>query len=197
MSRERKKWVFATILFVIVAVVLTTVFWGIENLITADAAARLHVWIGLVGGTLPDLDPHGIDRTAWGFATVLTVKFYLLLLPTIGVIALFYNLATAERRQLMRWVDFLATRDVAIKTAIRRRLINKRRLINERLRSRVSAANKDEEIIDDALFTEISEAVDNIFEEGREIWEKEYLPRMFDQDTAQSLRGQLRERQVP
>lgn len=194
MSRERKKWVFATILFVIVAVVLTTVFWGIENLITEDAEARrLHVWIELLGGTLPDLDQYGIDRTTWRFAATLTVKFYLLLLPTIGVIALFYNLATVKRRQLMRWMDLLATRDVAIKTAIRRRLINQRQLIDERLRSRVSAANKDEEIIDDALFAEISEAVNNIFEEGREVWEKKYLPRLLDRTGVQAVQEELQE----
>ncbi len=84
MSKEKERWVVAIVAFVQVTLDLTLVFWGIENLITVDAAARLHVWIGLVGGTLPDLDQYGIDRMTWGFAATLTAKFYLLLLPTLG-----------------------------------------------------------------------------------------------------------------
>ena len=178
MSGEKDRWVVAIVAFVQVTLDLTLVFWGIENLITADAAARLHVWIGLVGGTLPDLDQHGIDRTAFGFAATLMVKFYLLLLPTIGIIALFYSLATVERRQLMRWMDLLATRDGAIKAAILRYWINERG------------------VTDEEYLKEISDSLDRLFKEGGEDWTKDYLPRMFDPGRLEELLGELQNRQI-
>ena len=177
MSREKERWVVAIVAFVQVTLDLILVFWGIENLITADAAARLHVWIGLVGGTLPDLDQYGIDRTTFGFAVTLMVKFYLLLLPTIGIIALFYSLATVERRQLMRWMDLLATRDGAIKAAILRYFIN--------------TQDSDDETVE-----RLSNILDKTFREGGEDWAKDYLPRMFDRDTVEALLGELQDRRV-
>ena len=178
MSKEKERWVVAIVAFVQVTLDLTLVFWGIENLITADAAARLHVWIGLVGGTLPDLDQYGIDRMTWGFAATLTAKFYLLLLPTLGIIGLFYRLITAEKRQLMRWIDLLETRDGAIKAAILRDLINKRG------------------VTDEESLKQISDDLDQLFKEGGEDWAKDYLPRMFDRDTVDNLLGELQDRRV-
>ena len=176
MSREKERWVVAIAAFVQVTLDLTLVFWGIENLITADAAARLHVWIGLVGGTLPDLDQYGIDRTTFGFAATLMVKFYLLLLPAIGIIALFYSLATVERRQLMRWIDLLKTRDGAIKDAILAYWIKQ---------------DSDDETVE-----RMADILNKTFQEGGEIWAKEYLPEMFDEATVEALLGELQDRRV-
>ncbi len=176
MSRERKKWVFATILFVIVAVVLTTVFWSMENLIAEDSAATAHIVIELLSGTLPDLDKD--IRLTWWFAVTLTVKFYLLFLPTLGVIGLFYSLATVERRQLMRWIDLLETRDGAVKAAILRDLINKRG------------------VTDKESLKQVSDNLDQLFKEGGEVWAKEYLPRLFDQGRLEELLGELQNRQI-
>ena len=176
MSRQKERWVVAIAAFVQVTLDLTLVFWAIENLITADAAARLHAWIGLVGGTLPDLDQYGIDRMTFGFAATLMVKFYLLLLPTIGIIALFYSLATVERRQLMRWIDLLKTRDGAIKDAILAYWIKQ---------------DSDDETVE-----RMADILNKTFQEGDEVWTKEYLPRMFDRDTVEALLGELQDRRV-
>ena len=174
MSEEKERWVVAIVAFVQLTLVLTMVFWSIENLIPEDAdARRLQVWIELVGGTWPlDLDKYDVDRLTLSFAAALTVKFYLLLLPILGVIGLFYNLATVERRQLMRWIDLLKTRDGAIKAAILRDLINKRG------------------VTDEESLKQTSDALDQLFKEGGKVWAEEYLPQMFDRDTVDDLLGQ-------
>ncbi len=173
MSRGKKRWIVAASVFVLVTVVLTTAFYWIENSITEETAASVHAWVGLLGGTLPDLDKDNIDRMTYGFASTITVKFYLLLLPILGIIGLFYQIVTIERRQFMRWMDLLETRDGAIKTAILRNLINQ------------------EGVDDPESLKRTSDILDQLFQEAGQVWEEEYLPRMFNQETVESLRREL------
>ena len=73
----------------------------------------------------------------------------------------------------MRWMDLLETRDGAIKTAILRNLINQ------------------EGVDDPESLKRTSDILDQLFQEAGQVWEEEYLPRMFNQETVESLRREL------
>ena len=89
MSGRRGRWVVAITIFIQTTLVLSMVFCGIESLIPDDTvAARFHAWVGLVGGTFPDLERYNIERMTYWFALALTIKFYLLALPILGIVAL-------------------------------------------------------------------------------------------------------------
>lgn len=77
----------------------------------------------------------------------------------------------------MRWIDLLETRDGAIKAAILRDVLNR--------------GDADENSL-----KRVSDTLDKLFQEADQAWEKEYLPRMFNQETVESLRRELHERQV-
>ena len=179
MSGRKERWFVAITISVQVTLVLSMIVCGFESLIPDDTtAARIHAWIGLLSGTFPDLDRYSIERMTYGFALALTFKFYFFLLPFLGIFGLLYRLITTERRQLMRWIDLLATRDGAIKAAILRDLIKRDDSNAESLK-------------------QISDTLDQLFQEAGQVWEDEYLPRMFNPETVDSLRRELHDRQVP
>ena len=76
----------------------------------------------------------------------------------------------------MRWIDLLKTRDGAIKDAILAYWIKQ---------------DSDDETVE-----RMADMLNKTFQEGDEIWAKEYLPRMFDRDTVEALLGELQDRRV-
>ena len=171
----KRTWGEAAFVFVLVTVLLTAAIHWMEQAITEECVTVLHAWIEVVGGTLPETNQ--IDRTTVGFAMAMTVKLYLVLLPIGGVLGIFYRLMTTERRQMMRWVDLLETRDGAIKSAILTDLHNNPNVNAEQLR-------------------ETSNMLDRLFQEGQETWERDWLPRIFNEETCALLRQELQNRQI-
>ena len=76
----------------------------------------------------------------------------------------------------MRWIDLLKTRDGAIKDAILAYWINQ---------------DSDDETVE-----RMADMLNKTFQEGGEIWAKEYLPKMFDEATVEALLGELHDRRV-
>jgi hypothetical protein len=105
---------FIVALFIFVTLMMT--FYVVESLLADETAKRFHLWFQFICGDWPQFEETFFPRKSLEFAAALTGQLLLALGPVGGVIALFWYLASFERRNFMTLMEALRIRDRMIKT---------------------------------------------------------------------------------